>query len=100
MQVWIVATLEVLVTLSGHGGIVSSLAFSPNGKVLATGGYDRLVRLWEVAEGRLRATLELDSSVGALTSKLWCMGFAPDGGTLYTCGSDGIVRLWNVAGEM
>jgi WD40 repeat protein len=92
-----VATLELLVTLSGHHGIVSSLAFSPDGKMLATGGYDRLVRLWEVAGGKLRATLEQDAALGAIATKLWCLGFAPDGGTLFTCGSDGIVRLWDVA---
>jgi WD40 repeat protein len=46
--------------LTGHGRELTGAAFSPDGKVLATGGRDRTLRLWEVATGRELARTELD----------------------------------------
>jgi WD40 repeat protein len=45
------------VSLEGHVGEVFAVAFSPDSKTLATGGHDRLIRLWDVETGKLRATL-------------------------------------------
>ena len=45
-------------TLKGHGNTVNALAFSPDGKLLATGSQDRTVKLWELPSGELRDSLE------------------------------------------
>jgi WD40 repeat protein len=72
------------------GGV--SVAFSPDGKALATGGPDG-VRLWDVATG-YQAGRAL--AVGDPANSIESVAFSPDGTTLATAGPDG-VQLWNVA---
>src|SRR5260370_34286975 len=45
-------------TLRGHKAAVASVAFSPDGKALASGSVDGTIKLWEVATGQERATLQ------------------------------------------
>jgi WD40 repeat protein len=84
--------VEVCLTIFiGHDGEVTSLAFSPDGATLASGSADRTVRLWEVASGQERRTLQ--GHDGEVTS----LAFSPDGATLASGSADNTVRLWEVA---
>jgi serine/threonine protein kinase len=81
-------------TLTGHVGGVYVVAFSPDGKLLASGGEDRTIRLWDMVTGTSRSlqTDHPDTVVG--------LAFSPDGTMLAstTGGSDSCrVRLWKVA---
>jgi WD40 repeat protein len=73
---------------------VNALAFSPDGKTLATGhgplGAVGWVKLWDVPTGNVKATLEGHTSI------VLAVAFSPDGGTLASAGQDGTVRLWDV----
>ncbi len=71
---------------------VLAVAFSPDGRTLATGSFDGTSRPWDVATRRL-AGGALAGDVGLVNS----VAFSPDGAILATGGQDGTVRLWDVA---
>ena len=85
----VIAQKPELVVQTGHANYVTSVAFSPDGKTLASGSWDKTIVLWDVATGtQLR-------SLAGHTNHISSVVFSPDGKTLAS-GGDGI-KLWDVA---
>lgn len=76
--------------LSGHTEDVQAVAFSPDGKTLASGSDDHTVRLWDVAGERAVAVLD------DYPDKVGAVAFSPDGKILAAGGMGGTVQLWDM----
>jgi WD domain, G-beta repeat len=85
---------HVATQLTGHTDVVSGVAFSPDGKLLATAGWDQTVRLWDVATGKQRGEPLTDH-----TDEVWGVAFSPDGKLLASSSYDNTVRLWDLEVE-
>jgi WD40 repeat protein/serine/threonine protein kinase len=87
--VWDAATGEEKFSFQGHTDWVLALAFSPDGRRLATGSADQTVRLWDLSTGQEVLTLRRhEGNVHALA-------FSPDGYRLASAGQDKIIRIWD-----
>src|SRR5258708_29051984 len=77
--------------LGGPGGQNRrSIAFSPGGKVVASGGDDGLIWLWDAATGDQRAIL------GGYYGQITSLAFSPEGDALASADSNGLIRIWDV----
>jgi WD40 repeat protein len=100
VKLWDVAAGKELTTLSGHNHYVTSVAFSPNGKLLASGGQELVddgrqsgygvAKLWDAIIHQEKVTLGHEQMVSAAA-------FSPSGRTLVTASWDQTVRVWDVA---
>jgi WD40 repeat protein len=82
---------DKLASFLGHGAEIERVAYSPDGKLLATGSEDGTAVLWDVAAGKEKFVLK--GHAGPVLD----VAFNKDGTRLATAGSDKTVRLWDVA---
>jgi WD40 repeat protein len=77
-------------SLKGYSGSVRVMAFSPNGRLLASGSDDKIVRLWDSKTGASRGSLKGHSD------SVRAVAFSLDGQFLISTSADGIVKHWNI----
>lgn len=91
VHVWDLAARQFLCTLKRHSDSVTALAFSPDGKLLLSGGQDRKAVLWDVLAGR--AVQEFVGHAAVITG----VGFTSGSGLAITSSTISDLRLWKTA---
>ncbi len=77
--------------LDGHDDWVQALAFAPDGHMLASAGYDKTIRVWQISSGTVQQVLR------GHQRSINSVAFSPDGSWLASAGDDATVRLWHQA---
>lgn len=78
-------------TITGHTEAVNSVAFSTDGKLLASAGFGGAVRLWRLEDGAAAGKLK------GHTNYVYSVAFSPDGGRLASASGDKTVKIWDVS---
>jgi len=77
-------------TIQGHKDAILSVAFSPDGSTIATGSYDKLVKLWDAATGKELRTLKEHSDA------VYSVAFLPGGRQVVSGAGDRTLKIWDV----
>jgi WD40 repeat protein len=102
IQLWDVASRQpFVVPFIGHTNAVSSIAFSPDGTILASGSDDATIRLWDVVGGQPLDSLPSGYSVviageEAASHAMKSVAFSPDGMFLASGSNDTSIHLWDL----
>jgi len=78
-------------TLMGHNLAVIRVAYSPDGKTLASASHDKTIKLWDVTTGQEKATLK------GHADKVYSVAYSPDARTLASASEDKTIIFWDVA---
>ena len=90
-KIWDASTGAFQQTLEGHGGTVSSVAFSHDSKLLASASRERTVKIWDVSTGALQQTLKGHSD------KVSSVAFSYDSKLLASASEDMTVKIWDMS---
>ncbi|MCT7974688.1 serine/threonine-protein kinase [Laspinema olomoucense] len=93
IKIWNLSTGELLDTIAGTSLGISSIAISPDSKLLASGSEEGNIYLWDLDSGEAIGTL--NGHLGTVFSVV----FSPDGQTLASASQDGSIKLWSVASQ-
>jgi WD40 repeat protein/DNA-binding SARP family transcriptional activator len=105
INLWDVSTLEDLdvsnvdpsgTLFNNHGGFVRGIAFSPDGRILASGGHDGNIILWDSAPGSDGYGEQIGQPLADHEDWVTSLAFSPDGDYLASTGRDNLVILWDM----
>ncbi len=82
VRLWDVQTGECLKVFQGHSNMINSVAFNPQGNILASGSYDQTVKLWDVD------TYQCVKTWQGYSNQTLSVTFSPDGKNLVSGGHD------------
>lgn len=91
LLLWRVADGALVRTFSGHSGVVFSVLFLPDGQMIASAGFDQVIRLWRVSDGSVVRSLT------GHTRQIYSLSCSPDGQTLVSGSDDGTAKVWQVS---
>lgn len=77
-------------TLCGHSKRVNTVVIDPFGQILASGGADEAIKLWDLSTGQLISTLTGHSG------SIRAIAFSPDGKMIASCSNDRTVKIWDL----
>jgi COMPASS component SWD3 len=87
---------ELVGELVGHGDTVSAIAFSPDGKTLATGSHDKSIKLWDLDGGKLICTFSKQLFPGTHGGAVISLAFSDDSRFLFSGGYDQTIKRWDI----
>jgi WD40 repeat protein/serine/threonine protein kinase len=92
VRLWDVQSGEQKLVLQGHDRYITAVAFSPDGKMVASGSADQTIRLWDTVTGA-----NIRSLLNDAPTKYVALAFSPDGKYLASGNDDGTIIRWDIA---